>query len=680
MFNYKKELDKCEHIVKKYIKTLKKNSIHDKDINKLNTFILNNITLVHIKNCKFNENVYNSLTRYIEEKNYKIKEENIIKFITDYSLKEEYYFSYSEFNDFTNIIYFILIKKLSNIITIEQPQLIKYTVRKEIIINNILNSLSCLFMYNVDKIICKSSKSELILLEFDEYKNLDYSTRKQYRNIICKEARHNKMSEYQFTKELATKAKKSGKYLCDYLFKRINYKMLFKIEFILSIILSLLISLCAYKFIISNICICFIFLLFINWLFILKILFKLFPKDYILKNKVGNILNNDKTMVMKYCILNNAEDVIKEYNDLEKYALGNNLNNIHYTLFVDCTDCDHQIEPFDEEILEQGFNECNRLNKKYSKQIFYFVYRKRVKYGKIWYGYNRKNGAVEQFSKLLLDRFVGDEDYNYFTGYSTFSDKYKYVLVIDDLNYNFDIKELICTLKHPYNRPISKNNKFEYGYSMISLDGKNIYGQSSFSNNILYDLEMYDKFLLGRMPSNILFSNYIRTFSISNTKINIYDYESIIKNNFHLFKWSLNKNSHFNFTSKMCYLFNIFQMIENLLSIILLVFMILNKYSFLWIIYFLIVVPNFIDLPTHVYFDIKVIIKLLFNKNYRNNILEKKYKDSKYYVNYIFSIIIVVLSLVFKLNIIFSIILCCLFVLNKLFNYVIDNIRRRRFL
>ncbi len=679
MFNYKQDLSKYQHIIKRYLKKIKKLNIKDKDINKLNLYILNNLNLFNVKSCKFDKKIYEYITRYVEEISYKIKEENIIKFIHEYSLKEKYHFSYEEINSFISILYFILLKKLSNMISVEHPQIIKYTVRKEIIVHNIVNSIDELFVCNIDKIISKSSDSDFELLKFDEYKNLDYVTRKKYREIISKEAKKNKISEFQFTKELSTKSKASGKYLCDYLFKRINYGAVSRVNFFISILITIIFLLFIYKFITKDFLTCFIFTI-INYLFVFRLLSKIFPKEFVPKQQLGNISDKDKVMVVKYIVLNNPKDVINEYKKLEKYFLGNNLNNVNYTLLVDCTDCDHQIEPYDEEILEQGFKECSTLNKKYSKQLFYFVYRKRVKVGNIWCGYNRKNGAIEQFSKLLLDRYVLDEDYNYFTGYSTFSQKYKYVLVLDDLNYNFDIKEMIGILKHPYNNPISKKNKFVYGYSMIGLDGKNVYGQSLFSTNVLYDLEIYDKLLLQKMPNNIIFSNYLRTLSITNTAINVYDYESILKNNFHLLKWTMNKKSHFNTICKIETVNNILQIVCNLLSLILLIYLIINKSSSLWILYFLIVVPNFTSLPTFVYTDIKVVIKLIFNKKYKNSTIQNNYSNNRYYINYLFSLVLIILTIIFKLNIIFTLILSFLFIFNKVFNIIVDNLKRRLFL
>jgi len=96
---------------------------------------------------------------------------------------------------------------------------------------------------------------------------------------------------------------------------------------------------------------------------------------------------------------------------LEVYYLANKSENIYFALLGDCTSSKNENEKFDDEIINTGLEETEKLNKKYVKNFdenipkFNFLYRKRIwnSSEKCYLGWERKRGLLCQFNDFLLN-------------------------------------------------------------------------------------------------------------------------------------------------------------------------------------------------------------------------------------------------------------------------------------
>ena len=111
------------------------------------------------------------------------------------------------------------------------------------------------------------------------------------------------------------------------------------------------------------------------------ILSKTVKPKLIPKMDFSNGIDEDNTtMVVIPTIVKNKEKVAEMFKKLEVYYLANKSPNLYFTLLGDCSESNMQEEKFDIEVIQEGLNQVERLNKKYQNQdfpIFNFIYRKR---------------------------------------------------------------------------------------------------------------------------------------------------------------------------------------------------------------------------------------------------------------------------------------------------------------
>ncbi len=109
------------------------------------------------------------------------------------------------------------------------------------------------------------------------------------------------------------------------------------------------------------------------------------------------------TMIVIPSIVKNGEDVRELFEKLEVYYLANTSENIYCTLLGDCSSGKSEKEKDDNDVVNAGIYEVDRLNKKYGKSIFNFVYRKRIWNAKekCYMGWERKRGLLTEFNEFL---------------------------------------------------------------------------------------------------------------------------------------------------------------------------------------------------------------------------------------------------------------------------------------
>ena len=203
---------------------------------------------------------------------------------------------------------------------------------------------------------------------------------------------------------------------------------------------------------------------------------KILPKlDY----KSG-IPKESSTMVIIPTIIKNKEKVKELFSKLEVYYIANKSENLYFTLLGDCSSSKTENEPFDDEIIEAGINEINRLNDKYPDanfKKFNFIYRKRTwnKGEDCFLGWERKRGLINQFNEFLLGHIKNPFLYNSFNSFNGVNSenntnsvdnfekipKIKYIITLDsdtDLVLNSGL-ELIGAMAHILNKPIIDKSK-----------------------------------------------------------------------------------------------------------------------------------------------------------------------------------------------------------------------------
>ena len=265
---------------------------------------------------------------------------------------------------------------------------------------------------------------------------------------------------------------------------------------------------------------------------------KIIPKlDYI-----NGIPEENATMVVIPTIIKSKEKVQELARKLEVYYLANQTKNIYFTILGDCSQSDKREEDFDKEVIEEGKEQVEKLNKKYNEKIFNFIYRKRVWNEKegCYLGWERKRGMLSQLNEYLLGNIKNPFRVNTIQEIP----KIKYIITLDadtDLILNSAF-ELVGAMAHILNKPIINKNTgtVTEGYGImqprvgidLDISYKTIFtrifagdgGIDSYSNAIsdtyqdnfkegiftgkgIYDLEIYSQVLKNEIPENTVLSH-----------------------------------------------------------------------------------------------------------------------------------------------------------------------------
>lgn len=443
-------------------------------------------------------------------------------------------------------------------------------VNNNILISNIFGDLKDFFEISDEMLFKNISFTEKLLLEDKIYKKMTVESKNLYREKITSLAKRKRCSEYDLLKDLSKKSNEEDKHIGFYLFKNKNYQVRTYIYLLFIFILTVSITLFLSKYFINLQVLGFLILLVpVNQLVIKiinSILLKIVPVTILPKMDYSASLPEDaSTMVVIPTIISDTKKVKEMFDILETFYLINKSNNLYFTLLGDVSSSDKEVLDIDDEISSYGREIVDKLNKKYGKDLFYFVYRKRFfNEGENSYlGYERKRGALLQFNKLLLGKMSDKvQKENFFI--NTFSKKLniKYVITLDTdtrLVLNTALN-LIGAMDHPLNRPVlnKERTKVISGYGImqprVSVDiestNKSLYSQvfagvggfdtytaavknvyqdlfkeGSFIGKGIYDLEIFDKLLDNTFPDNLILSHdllegsYLRTGYVSDIEL-----------------------------------------------------------------------------------------------------------------------------------------------------------------
>lgn len=436
----------------------------------------------------------------------------------------------------------------------------KSSINENLLVSNIFNNLRTVSKLKYDDLCNKISKSEKLLLTDSIYKKMTQESKNLYRNQIIKNTV--KIDEYKYVYAIMEKVRNNDKEIADYIFKKKNTNKIFNLYITLIMLLTILISASLSFFVLDYFLIAFILLL----IPVSEVVIQLLNKIFMIFNKPKTLAKLDfsrgipeeyATMIVIPTIVKNTKKVDDMFLQLEKYYLSNTSNNLYFTLLGDVSESNTRDMDFDNEIAEYGVSKAEELNKKYNKELFFFIYRRRVfqKGEGKFLGYERKRGALMHFNKLLLGK-LSDKDKDRYIHTETVSNlkkKIKYVITLDqDTEIVLNTAEkMVGLMAHPSNKAVlSKNkdkvisgygivqprvsvdiestNKSSYSQLIAGIGGFDIYSsivpnfyqdvfqEGSFVGKGIYDLEVFETVIGDKFPENLILShdllegNYIR--------------------------------------------------------------------------------------------------------------------------------------------------------------------------
>ena len=438
-------------------------------------------------------------------------------------------------------------------------------IDNNILISNIFNDLKDFFEYSLEELYEKVSKTERLLLTSPNYKNMTVDSKFNYRRQLVKLAKKNHMSEYQYLEKIFNPEEHIG----FQLFKEPNsaLRMAFYLIFLTLLTFGSSYFLSAYFIkprVIGFLILCIplgqLISQILNEILVHIVHITHIPKlDY-----SKGIPEESKTMVVMPSIVSNTEKIKKMFDVLETFYLINKTDNLYFTLLGDVKAENSKEMPYDEEIMKFGEKYAKKLNEKYKKELFYFIYRKRIWNPKenSFLGYERKRGALLHFNKVLLGEAIDEKKYfnvNMLHG-KKLGIKYVITLDVDTKLVLNSALNLVGAMAHPMNRPVLNKEKTKviHGYGImqprVSVDiestNKSIYSQvfagiggfdsytfalpnfyqdcfqeGSFIGKGIYDLEVFQKVLAETFPDNLILShdliegNYLRCAFVSDIEL-----------------------------------------------------------------------------------------------------------------------------------------------------------------
>jgi cellobiose phosphorylase len=274
---------------------------------------------------------------------------------------------------------------------------------------------------------------------------------------------------------------------------------------------------------------------------------------------------DNRTMVVIPTLLTSPRAVTDLLEGLEIRYLGNRDPNLFFALLTDFRDAPEPAQPDDADLLRLARDGIQSLNARYSPEgatVFYLFHRRRVwnPHERLWMGYERKRGKLEQFNALL--RGGPRDPFSEIIGDLALLPTIQYVLTLDtDTGLARDAaRKLIGTMAHPLNRPRfdPPTRRVVEGYAIlqprtpISLLSANrsrfaqlsageagidpytrevsdvyqdLFAEGSYVGKGIYDVDAFQQATAGRFPENLILSHdlvesgYARSALVSDVEL-----------------------------------------------------------------------------------------------------------------------------------------------------------------
>ena len=254
-----------------------------------------------------------------------------------------------------------------------------------------------------------------------------------------------------------------------------------------------------------------------------------------------------RTMVVVPSLFGTPQDVADLVEGLEIRYLGNRDPNLFFALLTDFRDAPERTQPDDDALLALARRGIERLNETYREDrdcVFYLFHRPRVwnPFERVWMGYERKRGKLEQFNALLRNGV--HTAFTDIVGDRSILGSIRYVITLDtDTRLPRDAARLLIgNIAHPLNRPIydADRERIVDGYAIlqprasISLSSagqsrftrlfageagidpytrevsdvyQDVFGEGTFVGKGIYDVDAFRQAVDGRFPENLILSH-----------------------------------------------------------------------------------------------------------------------------------------------------------------------------
>jgi len=274
---------------------------------------------------------------------------------------------------------------------------------------------------------------------------------------------------------------------------------------------------------------------------------------------------DDRTMVVIPTLLTSPQAITDLLEGLEIRYLGNRDPNLFFALLTDFRDAPEPVQPDDADLLRLVRDGVQSLNTRYSPKgvtVFNLFHRSRVwnPHERLWMGYERKRGKLEQFNALLRGGLR--DPFTEIIGDPAFLPTIQYILTLDtDTGLPRDAaRKLIGTMAHPLNRPRfdPPTGRVVEGYAIlqprtpISLLSANrsrfaqlsageagidpytrevsdvyqdLFAEGSYVGKGIYDVDAFRQATAGRFPENLILSHdlvesgYARSALVSDVEL-----------------------------------------------------------------------------------------------------------------------------------------------------------------
>jgi cellobiose phosphorylase len=254
-----------------------------------------------------------------------------------------------------------------------------------------------------------------------------------------------------------------------------------------------------------------------------------------------------RSMVIVPTLLSSPQEINDLLEALEIRYLGNRDPNLFFALLTDFRDAPEQTLPDDDALLAYARASVQALNETYREDracIFYLFHRPRVwnPVERVWMGYERKRGKLEQFNARL--RGAAQTAFSEVVGDVSILASIQYAITLDtDTQLPRDVaRALVGNIAHPLNRPVydAGKGRIVEGYAIlqprvsISLTSagqsrftklfageagidpytrevsdvyQDIFGEGSFIGKGIYDVDAFRRAVDGRFPDNLILSH-----------------------------------------------------------------------------------------------------------------------------------------------------------------------------
>jgi cyclic beta-1,2-glucan synthetase len=301
------------------------------------------------------------------------------------------------------------------------------------------------------------------------------------------------------------------------------------------------------------------------WMLLMVMLIVLIPSSTLAVNLINHIITNflrpnvlpkmdfsegipetHSSLVVIPALISSIEEADSLLRQLEMHYLRNRSEHLYFGLLTDYTDCTTQHDPADKGLLEHLESGIKILNDRYNQKVSaFFLFHRDRRWNpgeKIWMGWERKRGKLNELNQLILGQ--GDGSFCVKLGALDVLPQIRYVITLDAdtiLPIN-SAHRLVATMAHPLNQAEfdPRTGRIISGYTILQprveinpsrenwslftriftadtgLDlytlavsdvYQDLFGEGIYVGKGIYDVAAFERSLQGRIPENALLSH-----------------------------------------------------------------------------------------------------------------------------------------------------------------------------